>query len=207
MRALAPFASLAVSVLLLGGCAPAPNAQHTPPAGAPMRGDFSGSGPGTLIAAETLPQLDPLLRAETSLAARITYVSSSGVNDEHPQVTGTVFVPEGGPPPGGWRIVAVGHPMTGIHTECAPSGSPTLLGSAPLITVVEGYFSAKLSSRFVKSKFRCGRIRSTITVQPKSLRINLSIDCDWQRFRWVPWVAANTSLAKGPWTGPSFKRF
>ena len=138
MRALAVSALLAVAALLLGGCASAPKARHTPPTGAPIRGDFSGSGPGTLIAAETLPQLDPLLRAETSLAARITYVSSSGVNDEHPQVTGTVFVPEGDPPPGGWRIVAVGHPMTGIQTECAPSASPTLLGSAPLIAALVG---------------------------------------------------------------------
>jgi Secretory lipase len=138
MRALAVYALPAVAALLLGGCAPAPNAHHTAPTGAPMRGDFSGSGPGTLIAAETLPQLDPLLRAETSLAARITYVSSSGVNDEHPQVTGTVFVPAGEPPPGGWRIVAVGHPMTGIQTECAPSASPTLLGSAPVIAALVG---------------------------------------------------------------------
>jgi hypothetical protein len=41
-----------------------------------------------------------------------------------------VFVPEGQPPAGGWRIVALGHDATGIEPDCAPSESPTLLGSA-----------------------------------------------------------------------------
>ncbi|HYZ68836.1 MAG TPA: hypothetical protein VE666_13725 [Mycobacterium sp.] len=48
---------------------------------------------GTLVAANNLVDLDPLLRAQTSLAARITYVSTSGINDTHPHVTATVFVP------------------------------------------------------------------------------------------------------------------
>ena len=137
MRALTMGAPLAVAAaLVLGGCTPAPAAHHTAARGAALQGDFNGSGPGTLVAAEELSDLDPGLRADTSLAARITYVSSSGVNDDHPQVTGTVFVPRGDPPPGGWRVVAVGHPMTGTDADCAPSASPTLLGSAPLVAAL-----------------------------------------------------------------------
>ncbi|WP_319452401.1 MULTISPECIES: lipase family protein [unclassified Mycobacterium] len=124
------------SAVLLVGCDAHPPERAEAPRGAALAGDFSGSGPGTLVAAESLPDLDPDLRAAASLAARITYVSTSGINDSHPQVSGTVFVPPGDPPPGGWRIVAFGHPATGIQPECAPSASPTLLGSAPDVTAL-----------------------------------------------------------------------
>jgi hypothetical protein len=125
--------AIACATLLIAGCGGSSPNRVAPPRGPALTGDFSGSGPGTLVAANTLPDLDPRLRDDTSVAARITYVSTSGISDGHPQVSGTVFVPKGHPPPGGWRMVAFGHPATGIESECAPSASPTLLGSAPTI--------------------------------------------------------------------------
>lgn len=132
--------ALAATLLLAGCAAPVPE-RSASPRGAALSGDFSGSGPGTLFAAETLPELDPGLREKTSLAARIVYESTSGINDSHSLVTGTVFVPRGDPPPGGWKIVALGHPATGIQPPCAPSASPTLLGSADAVAAFldEGY--------------------------------------------------------------------
>jgi Secretory lipase len=124
-----------VGVLLMGCGAHVPG--HGPaPSAAALKADYSGDGPGTLIAANILVDLDPLLRAQTSLAARIVYVSTSGINDSHPHVTATVFVPKGDPPAGGWPVVALGHPATGIQPDCAPSESPTLLGMMPAVSAL-----------------------------------------------------------------------
>jgi pimeloyl-ACP methyl ester carboxylesterase len=124
------------AALLVAGCGADTAEPDAPARGPALAGDFSGSGPGTLVAANTLPDLDPRLREDSSVAARITYVSTSGISDSHPQVSGTVFVPKGTPPQGGWPIVAFGHPATGIESECAPSASPTLLGSVPTVTAL-----------------------------------------------------------------------
>ncbi|MCW2732925.1 MAG: hypothetical protein JWR13_3741 [Mycobacterium sp.] len=129
-------AVLGCATVLLAACGGQPADRTAPPRGATLAGDFGGSGPGTLVAAESIPDLDPQLRDVTALAAKITYLSTSGINDSHPQVSGTVFVPKGDPPPGGWKVVAFGHPATGIQPECAPSASPTLLGSAPAVTTL-----------------------------------------------------------------------
>ncbi|MBJ7340593.1 lipase family protein [Mycolicibacterium sp.] len=135
----------ACAAVLLAGCGghPAePEPAHAgPPRGPSLAADFSGSGPGTLVSAEGLVDLDPQLRAATSVSARIVYVSTSGINDSHALVSATVFAPSGPPPPDGWRIVALAHDATGIEPECAPSASPTLLGMAARITplVEAGY--------------------------------------------------------------------
>jgi hypothetical protein len=126
-------AVLTCTTVVLAGCT-APGPDHSlPPRGAALAGHYGGDLPGSLVSAESLVDLDPALRVRTSLAARITYISNSGINDSHPKVTGTVFVPKGDPPAGGWKTVALGHPATGIQPECAPSLSPTLLGLLPTV--------------------------------------------------------------------------
>ncbi|MDV8068630.1 lipase family protein [Rhodococcus sp. IEGM 1366] len=66
-------------------------------------------------------------------ARKILYGSTSGVDGRETQVSGTVFIPPGTPPEGGWPIVSVGHGTTGISDDCAPSTSPTLLGAMGLV--------------------------------------------------------------------------
>lgn len=106
-----------------------------------IAGDFSGSGPGTLRSAATLPTIDRRITAVTSTAARITYTSESGIDGSSQLVSGTVFVPRGTPPEGGWPIVAFGHGSTGVQKDCAPSLSPTLLGTSEVVVplVKAGY--------------------------------------------------------------------
>jgi len=104
--------------------------------GPQLDGDFSGSGPGTLSSASTLPTVDRRLRAVTSVAARVEYTSTSGITDRPTHVTGTVFAPQGMAPDGGWPIIAFGHPTTGIEYGCAPSQSPTLLNISEVITLL-----------------------------------------------------------------------
>ncbi|MUL49149.1 lipase [Mycobacterium sp. CBMA293] len=103
-----------------------------------LPGDYSGSGPGTLVAAQPLTTVDPELSGLTSISARITYVSTSGINDSHPKVTGTVFLPKGKAPDGGWRIIALANPGSGIQSDCAPSSSPSLLGLLPTVRLMVG---------------------------------------------------------------------
>ena len=100
--------------------------------------DYGGAGqePGALSVATTLPTIDRRLRAATSLSARIEYTSTSGITGGTEQASGTVFVPLGKPPEGGWPIVAYAHATTGIEPECAPSLSPTLLKSSTIVTAL-----------------------------------------------------------------------
>jgi pimeloyl-ACP methyl ester carboxylesterase len=84
---------------------------------------------GTIIAASDLMAIDPGLQSATALAKRITYISRSA-EDARTHVTGSVFVPKGKPPEGGWQIVVFGHPAAGTSPDCAPSLSPTLLGTS-----------------------------------------------------------------------------
>ncbi|ODQ86879.1 alpha/beta fold hydrolase [Mycolicibacterium holsaticum] len=124
---------------VVSGCAHDTSAQ-APSAmtGMPLDADYSGAGqqPGALAEANSLPTIDRRLRAASSLAARIEYTSTSGITDGRTQVTGTVFVPKGDAPEGGWPIVAYGHATTGIESECAPSLSPTLLGTSNVVTAL-----------------------------------------------------------------------
>ena len=145
-RARAAGVLLAVALLVLTGCGAERTATPPPAAdtGVALPGDFGGAGPGTLIDATTLPLIDRRLKAVTTVSARVTYASTSGITNEPTEVTGTVFAPNGRPPEGGWPIIAFGHPTTGIQPECGPSLSPTLmnLSSTILYFVKAGYVVA-----------------------------------------------------------------
>ena len=85
MRALTMGAPLAVAAaLVLGGCTPAPAAHHTAARSAALHGDFSGSGPGTLVAAEELR--GTALRAVGAHGAFVP----GGAADVHVQFEGSV---------------------------------------------------------------------------------------------------------------------
>jgi pimeloyl-ACP methyl ester carboxylesterase len=114
--------------------------------GIDLKPDTSGNGevPGALASASTLPTIDRRLKSVTSLAAHIQYTSTSGITNNRTQVTGTVFVPKGKAPDGGWPVVVYAHPTTGITSDCAPSLSPNLLGaSEPIAALTKaGYIIA-----------------------------------------------------------------
>jgi hypothetical protein len=125
--------SLASSVgQRVGGSAREP----VPVAGA----DLSGSGPGSLVSAMTMPGFLTQVDGRRVQAARVVYRSTSG--DGQPTVvSGGVFIPEGNAPAGGWPVIGFGHATTGIDEPCAPSLSDSLLGSAQVVSalVTNGY--------------------------------------------------------------------
>ena len=127
IRAKALVSVLAVCVLAVPGCGrPAPGGKVNFGAG-------DREVVGTVVARDKLQDIDPGLQSAAAVADRITYVSHSGIYDSVTHVSGTVFVPRGNPPPGGWPIVAFGHPTTGTLPDCAPSLSPTLLGASTTV--------------------------------------------------------------------------
>lgn len=99
--------------------------------------DFTGSGPGSLISATTMPSVTQTREGRDLRAVRVVYRSTSGDTGAPTVVSGSVFTPLGAPPAGGWPVVAVGHGTVGIDGPCGPSLSPWLEGAlsfvAPLI--------------------------------------------------------------------------
>ena len=96
--------------------------------------DFSGTGPGSLIEAMSMPNIDRKIRALGAKAVRVVYRSTSGIDDTPTEVSAAVFIPTGTAPPGGWPVIAYAHGTSGINNDCGPSLSPDLYGAATLIT-------------------------------------------------------------------------
>jgi pimeloyl-ACP methyl ester carboxylesterase len=126
-----PFAALlgiqALNVFPSSGGAPKPIASA----------DLSGTGPGALVTATTMPGLTRTFHGRPLVAARVLYRSTEGDTGQPTVVSGSVFIPRGDPPPGGWPVVAFAHGTTGINSECGPSLSDnlrTLVVAARLLT-------------------------------------------------------------------------
>lgn len=98
--------------------------------------DVSGSGPGTLVSAVTMPRFAATREGKLMHSARVTYRSTNGDTQQQTVVTGSVFTPTGPVPDGGWPVIAFGHGTTGEDEPCAPSLSASLLGNS---SIVAGY--------------------------------------------------------------------
>lgn len=96
--------------------------------------DFGATGAGSLVSATTMPGVTRRVEARNLDAARVLYRSTSGDTGGPTVVSGSVFTPQGSPPPGGWPVVAIGHGTVGIDNPCAPSRSDTMLGALAFVT-------------------------------------------------------------------------
>ena len=90
--------------------------------------NFSGTEPGSLVTATTVPGVTRTVQGRSLHAARVLYRSTSGDSGAPTVVSGSVFTPSREAPPGGWPVVAIGHGTMGIDAPCAPSLSETLNG-------------------------------------------------------------------------------
>lgn len=111
-------------------------------AGTPiLSADLDRTGPGSLVSAESMPNLIDAISDTGAQAARISYRSTNGDTGATAIVSGTVFVPGRQPPAGGWPVVAYGHGATGISEDCGPSSYSDLLGQwPPVVELVDlGY--------------------------------------------------------------------
>lgn len=102
-----------------------------PASGAPPRGDVASSefynppptlpeASGTLIRQEPLSGQATL--AEAGANIRILYSSTDGLDGRtRNAVSGTVYLPKGDAPEGGWPLLVWSHGTVGIGDKCAPS--------------------------------------------------------------------------------------
>lgn len=100
--------------------------------------DLTGTGPGSLVSATTMPGLAASSNGLHLQAARVVYRSTSGDGGSETVVSGSVFVPLGSPPSGGWPVVSFGHGTTGIDEECGPSTSDSLMGMSGVVAGLAG---------------------------------------------------------------------
>ena len=98
--------------------------------------DLTGAGPGSLVSATTMPAVTRTFFGRGFEAARVLYRSTSGDTGAETVVSGSVFVPKGKAPQGGWPVVGFGHGTLGIDNECAPSLSPDLSSYIGVVRVL-----------------------------------------------------------------------
>jgi pimeloyl-ACP methyl ester carboxylesterase len=91
---------------------------------------------GTLLSSEPLASVDPRVQNAAAASYRVVYRSTYGPDGSATDVSGTVFVPLGEPPQGGWPVVSIGHGTTGVRADCGPSGYPDLLGNTTYVTAL-----------------------------------------------------------------------
>ncbi len=93
-------------------------------------------GAGTVVSDAPLATLDPAVRDAASWSRVMTYRSRSGIDDDNTHVTGSVFVPKGDPPAGGFQLVALAPQVIGTAPDCAASRSPDLLGNSAAVVAL-----------------------------------------------------------------------
>lgn len=105
-----------------------------------------GSEPGSLLSATTMPKFLAAANRPDLRAARVVYRSTNGDTGAQTTVSGSVFTPEGVPPPGGWPVVALAHGTTGLDEECAPSLTKDLWGlSDPVLNYVKSGYAVAMA--------------------------------------------------------------
>ena len=132
LRALVAILVVGLVCALLQGCATneAPQQGQSTAAGSrPLEISPEVKGRrGSIVETQPVENPSQPLADLKSRQYKVVYRSVSGVDGSGREVSGTVVVPAGAPPAGGWPIIAYGHGMTGIGNECGPSGYPDLLG-------------------------------------------------------------------------------
>jgi fermentation-respiration switch protein FrsA (DUF1100 family) len=135
LAALALAASPAAAAKVRNG--PAGTAFYTPPAPLP------GTSHGDLIWGRKLTGAPALKGA---LSNQLVLYRSTGVDGRPVAVSGTVSLPTGTAPKGGWPVITWAHGTTGLADSCAPSrdtaGNPVHLYNAYVYPVLTSWLKA-----------------------------------------------------------------
>ncbi|TDD35047.1 alpha/beta hydrolase [Actinomadura sp. KC06] len=100
---------------------------------------------GRLIAVSPLANAAALPAASAN--RKITY-TSEGVGGKRIVVTGTVAVPKGAPPRGGWPVLSWAHGTTGTADVCAPSADTATGPAHDYLSITESYLNKWVSNGF-----------------------------------------------------------
>lgn len=137
MRSMGRAAVAAVTCVAAAGLTAVPAMAATAYPGKAQRGQLVDSRPLTNAAA--LPSA-----AENRF---VTYVSE-GVGGKRIAVTGTVAVPQGTPPPGGWPVLSWAHGTTGTADACAPSADTANGPAHDSLSITERYLDKWVANGF-----------------------------------------------------------
>ncbi|UKO93373.1 alpha/beta hydrolase [Gordonia amicalis] len=135
-----------VSVFGMGISACASTSGGDSTAGTPSS---TASSTSVVLSAEAVEQRGEIVRTDDApdswslpygtVAKRLVYRSTSGVDGSTTSVSGAVFVPGSTPPAGGWPLIAYAHGTTGITPDCAPSDQADMFGD---LTAVQDFLDA-----------------------------------------------------------------
>ncbi|MGI5326496.1 alpha/beta hydrolase family protein [Actinomadura nitritigenes] len=100
---------------------------------------------GTLLSSRPLHTSAALPSASSTRA--ISYVSE-GVGGKRITVTGTVAVPKGKAPRGGWPVISWAHGTTGTADACAPSRDTAAGPAHDYLSITEGYLDKWVARGF-----------------------------------------------------------
>ncbi|MGI5420164.1 alpha/beta hydrolase family protein [Actinomadura luteofluorescens] len=100
---------------------------------------------GTLLESRPLTNLAALPSAARN---RFVTYASEGVGGKRITVTGTVAVPKGTPPPGGWPVLSWAHGTTGTADACAPSADAPGGPVRDYLALTEAYLDKWVANGF-----------------------------------------------------------
>ena len=89
------------------------------------KGGISTKRSGTLLASSRL-QRKLWIPSQTRKAFALKYVTTNAFG-RNAASTGTVFIPKGSPPRGGWPVISWAHGTSGLGDRCAPSKAGPVL--------------------------------------------------------------------------------
>jgi fermentation-respiration switch protein FrsA (DUF1100 family) len=139
---------LLVGLLALALAAPAPAAVRTGPSGdafyTPPK-PLPGKAHGDPIWIRDVTNEQSL--AEASVNKTILY-RSTAIGGKAIAVSGTIHLPKGKAPRGGWPVVSWAHPTTGLSDQCAPSRNPGEGAIVAYHTYIEGLLDRWLAAGF-----------------------------------------------------------
>ena len=145
-RGVGAWAAVVLAVLVVAGCSaagPETSADIAAPlpTAAPVVGPEVLGARGDIVESTTLSGFFDDPDQVIGEARRAVYRSASGLDGGSREGSGGFFIPPGVPPPGGWRVISIGHGTTGIGVDCGPSQDSDLLGFWPMVRsyLGEGY--------------------------------------------------------------------
>jgi pimeloyl-ACP methyl ester carboxylesterase len=102
-------------------------------------------GHGTLIWTRKASGIVPLASASETDLVLYTSKTPQGTPDA---VSGSVSIPNGKPPPGGWPVITWAHGTTGVADSCAPTRVRANTPVAPYVTYVNPELNAWLDAGY-----------------------------------------------------------
>src|SRR4051794_17284507 len=121
---IALLAFLAALLLVPAASAKAPSgdAFYTPPATLP------GHAHGDVVWFRAQDAASPYVRLKSAAQNLLVLYRSNALNGSAVAESGSIALPKGKPPKGGWPVISWAHGTTGIADQCAPTRLPAAAG-------------------------------------------------------------------------------